>query len=60
MKKSVITGKEMNGTSTSRVNVMRCEQMKLPNSYQSDKSNQCDAQDNDDLYHQNQTDNYFS
>ncbi|CAA3010678.1 syntaxin-61 [Olea europaea subsp. europaea] len=49
VKKSVITGKESNGTSTSSVNGMRRELMRLPNSNQSDKSNQYNAQDNDDF-----------
>ncbi|KAL2529922.1 syntaxin [Forsythia ovata] len=49
VKKSVITGKELNGTSTSSVNGMRRELMRLPNSHQSDKSNQYNPQDNDDF-----------
>lgn len=49
MKKSVITVKESNGPSTSSVNGMRRELMRLPNSNQSDKSNQYNAQDNDDF-----------
>ncbi|KAL2506195.1 Syntaxin [Abeliophyllum distichum] len=49
VKKSVITGKELNGTSTSSVNGMRRELMRLPNSHQSDKFNQYNPQDNDDF-----------
>lgn len=48
MKKSVITGKGSNDTSTSGINGMRRELMRLPNSHQSDISNQY-AQDNDDF-----------
>lgn len=49
MKKSVMTGKQSNGTSTSSVNGMRRELMRLPNSHQNDKLNQYAAQDNDDF-----------
>ncbi|CAA2957803.1 syntaxin-61 [Olea europaea subsp. europaea] len=48
VKKSVITGKGSNDTSTSGINGMRRELMRLPNSHQSDISNQY-AQDNDDF-----------
>ncbi|KAK4487653.1 hypothetical protein RD792_005694, partial [Penstemon davidsonii] len=50
VKNSVATGKESNGTSTSNVNGMRRELMRLPNSHQTDKfNNQYKAQDNDDF-----------
>ncbi|KAI3462414.1 hypothetical protein Pfo_019077 [Paulownia fortunei] len=47
VKKSVVIGNESNGTSTSNVNGMRRELMRLPNLHQTDKSNQYTAQDND-------------
>ncbi|XP_059655376.1 syntaxin-61 [Cornus florida] len=49
VKKAVVTGKELNGTSTSNMNGMRRELMRMPNSHQSDRSNQYIAQDNDDF-----------
>lgn len=48
VKKSAAIGNESNGTSTSNVNGMHRELMRLPNAYQVDKSNQYAAQDNDD------------
>ncbi|KAL6519978.1 Syntaxin-61 [Orobanche hederae] len=47
--KSVITGRELNGTSTSNFNGMHRELMRLPNPHQSDQSSQYHAQDNDDF-----------
>ncbi|CAK9152958.1 unnamed protein product [Ilex paraguariensis] len=49
VKKAVVAGQELNGTSTSNVNGMRRELMRMPNSHQPDKSNQYRAQDNDDF-----------
>ncbi|GMP55032.1 hypothetical protein CsSME_00019987 [Camellia sinensis var. sinensis] len=49
MKKTVVAGKELDITSTSNVNGMRRELMRLPNSHQTDRSNQYAAQDNDDF-----------
>ncbi|EPS61344.1 hypothetical protein M569_13452 [Genlisea aurea] len=48
VKKSVV-GNESNGTSTSNVNGMRRELLRLPNAQSNDKSNQYLAQDNDDF-----------
>ncbi|KAL6498077.1 Syntaxin-61 [Orobanche gracilis] len=47
--KSVITGRELNGTSTSNFNGMHRELMRLPNPHQFDQSSQYRAQDNDDF-----------
>ncbi|THF94572.1 hypothetical protein TEA_009453 [Camellia sinensis var. sinensis] len=49
MKKTVVAGKELDITSTSNVNGMRRELMRLPNSHQTDRSNQYAARDNDDF-----------
>ncbi|KAA8532316.1 hypothetical protein F0562_032349 [Nyssa sinensis] len=49
VKKAVAAGKELNGTSTSSVNGMRRELMRLPNSHQTDRPNQYIAQDNDNF-----------
>uniref|UniRef100_A0A5B7ARI3 t-SNARE coiled-coil homology domain-containing protein n=1 Tax=Davidia involucrata TaxID=16924 RepID=A0A5B7ARI3_DAVIN len=49
VKKAVAAGKEFNGTSTSNVNGMRRELMRLPNSHQTDRSNKYIARDNDDF-----------
>ncbi|KAK6128394.1 hypothetical protein DH2020_037870 [Rehmannia glutinosa] len=49
VKKSVVIGYEANSTSTSNVNGMRRELMRLPNPHQPDKFNQYAAQDNDDV-----------
>ncbi|KAL6971803.1 Syntaxin-61 [Sarracenia purpurea var. burkii] len=50
VKKTVIAGKELDGTSTSNINGMRRELMRLPNSsHQFDRSNQYAVQNNDDL-----------
>ncbi|KAA8527236.1 hypothetical protein F0562_034667 [Nyssa sinensis] len=49
VKKAVAAGKELNGTSTSNVNGMRQELMRLPNSHQTDRSYQYIAQDNDNF-----------
>lgn len=49
MNKSVITGRELNGTSTSNFNGMHRELMRLPNPHQSDQSSQYHAQDNGDF-----------
>ncbi|XP_073126837.1 syntaxin-61 [Henckelia pumila] len=48
VKKSIVTGKELNGTSTSNVNGMRQELMRLPDSRQTDR-NQYIAHSNDDF-----------
>ncbi|XP_075479280.1 syntaxin-61-like [Primulina tabacum] len=48
MKKSVVTGKELNGTSTSNVNGMRHELMRMPDSRQTDR-NQYIAHSNNDF-----------
>lgn len=49
VKKSVVSGKEWNGTSTSDFNGMRRELMRLPNPHQNEKSNQYAARENDDF-----------
>ncbi|PIN24245.1 SNARE protein TLG1/Syntaxin 6 [Handroanthus impetiginosus] len=49
VKKSVVTGNESSGTSTSSVKGFRRELMRLENSHQTDKSNQYNGQDNDDF-----------
>ncbi|GER33967.1 syntaxin 61 family protein [Striga asiatica] len=49
VKKSVVNGQELNGTSTSNFNGMHRELMRLPNSHQPNQSNQYRAQDNDDF-----------
>ncbi|GMP78809.1 hypothetical protein CsSME_00034604 [Camellia sinensis var. sinensis] len=49
MKKKVVAGNELDDISTSNVNGMRRELMRMPNSHQSDRSNQYAAQDNDDF-----------
>jgi len=49
MKKAVVAGKEVNGTSTSNASGMRRELMRMPNSHQTDRSNHYVAQDNDDF-----------
>ncbi|EYU30372.1 hypothetical protein ABFS83_12G048300 [Erythranthe nasuta] len=49
VKKTAVIGNESNGTSTSNVNGMRRELMRVPNPHQTDKSNQyAAAQENDD------------
>ncbi|GFY81289.1 hypothetical protein Acr_01g0010980 [Actinidia rufa] len=47
--KTVVAGEELDGTRTSNLNGMRYEVMRLPNSHQTDRSNQCAAQNNDDF-----------
>lgn len=47
MKKSVLSGKESNDTSTSNFNEMRRELMRLPNPHQPDKSYQYSSQNDD-------------
>lgn len=47
VKKSVLSGSESNGTSTSDISGMRRELMRLPNYNQGDKSNPYAAQDDD-------------
>ncbi|KAK4490640.1 hypothetical protein RD792_001328 [Penstemon davidsonii] len=49
VKKSIVNGEESNGTSTSNVNEMRRELMRLPNPHQADKPNRYAAQDNDNF-----------
>lgn len=49
VKKRVVAGSELDGTSTSNVNGMRRELMRLPNSHQIDISKQYASQDNDDF-----------
>lgn len=49
VKKAVVSGKESNGLSTSSVDGMRRELMRLPNPHQTDRSNQYRTQDNDEL-----------
>lgn len=49
VKKGIVAGKESNGLSTSKVNGMRRELMRMPNSQQTDRSNQYVTQANDDL-----------
>ncbi|KAL2470129.1 Syntaxin [Abeliophyllum distichum] len=49
MKKSVMTGKQSNGSITSSVNGMRRELMRLPDSHQTHKLNQYTPNDNDDF-----------
>ncbi|GFP80090.1 syntaxin-61 [Phtheirospermum japonicum] len=49
VKKSVVTGQELNGTSTTNFNGMRRELMRLPNPHQTDQPNQYRAQDNEDF-----------
>ncbi|KAL0431142.1 UNVERIFIED_CONTAM: syntaxin [Sesamum radiatum] len=49
VKKSLVTRNESNGTSTSNINGMRRELMRIQNSYEAEKSNQYNAQDNDDF-----------
>lgn len=49
VKKAIVAGKESNGLSTSNVNGMRRELMRMPNSQQTDRSNHYVAQANDDL-----------
>ncbi|CAL5348102.1 unnamed protein product [Camellia sinensis] len=49
MKKKVVAGNELDDISTSNVNGMRRELMRMPNSHQTDRSNQYAAQDNDDF-----------
>ncbi|KAL3506878.1 hypothetical protein ACH5RR_032260 [Cinchona calisaya] len=49
VKKALVAGKESNGLSTFNVNGMRRELMRMPNSQQTDRSNQYSAQANDDL-----------
>lgn len=49
MKKAIGAGKESNGLRTSNVNGMRRELMRMPNSQQTDRSNQYTTQANDDL-----------
>ena len=49
MKKTVVSGKKLDSTSTADVNGMRRELMRLPNSHQTEKSNHYASQDNDDF-----------
>lgn len=49
MKKAVESGKGSSTTSHASVNGMRRELMRLPNSHQTDSSNQYAARDNDDF-----------
>ncbi|XP_028053126.1 syntaxin-61-like [Camellia sinensis] len=49
MKNTVVAGKELDIKSTSNVNGMCHELMTLPNSHQTDRSNQYATQDNDDF-----------
>ena len=49
MKKTVVTGEELDGTRTSNLNGMRYVLMRLPNSHQTDGSHHCAAQNNDDF-----------
>lgn len=49
MKKSIVTGKESYGTSTSNLNGMRRELLRLPDSDQKERSNAYSARDNDDF-----------
>lgn len=48
VKKSVVTGKELNGTSTSNFSEIRRELMRMPNPHHADKVQQYNA-DNDDF-----------
>ncbi|KAL7101965.1 hypothetical protein ACP275_08G089200 [Erythranthe tilingii] len=49
VKKLVVNGKELNGTSTSNFNERNRELSRLPNSHQPDKSNYYGGRDNDDF-----------
>lgn len=49
VKKTVVAGKNLDGTSTSNVNGMRRELMRMPNSHQGERSNQYAAANNDDF-----------
>ncbi|KAL7209059.1 hypothetical protein ACSBR1_030749 [Camellia fascicularis] len=49
MKKKVVAGNELDDISTSNVNGMRRELMRMPNSHQTDRSSQYAAQDTDDF-----------
>lgn len=49
VKKAVAAGNDVNGTSTSNASGIRRELMKMPNSHQTDRSNQYIATDNDDF-----------
>ncbi|KAF5942190.1 hypothetical protein HYC85_019832 [Camellia sinensis] len=49
MKKKVVAGNELDDISTSNVNGMRRELMRMPNSHQTDRSKQYAAQDTDDF-----------
>ncbi|XP_009783573.1 syntaxin-61 [Nicotiana tabacum] len=49
VKKSIVTGKESYGTSTSNLNGMRRELLRLPDSDQKERSNAYSARDNDDF-----------
>ncbi|KAK6914466.1 Syntaxin 6, N-terminal [Dillenia turbinata] len=49
VKKSVVAGKELNGTANSNVNGIRRELMRLPDSQHTDRTSQFRAQDNDDF-----------
>ncbi|KAM3337889.1 syntaxin-61 isoform X2 [Capsicum galapagoense] len=49
MKKSVVAGKQSNGTSTSTLGGMRRELLRLPDSDQKERSNAYNARDNDDF-----------
>ncbi|EYU20611.1 hypothetical protein MIMGU_mgv1a011514mg [Erythranthe guttata] len=49
VKKLVVNGKELNGTSTSNFNEKNRELSRLPNSHQPDKSNYYGGRDNDDF-----------
>ncbi|XP_055820585.1 syntaxin-61-like isoform X2 [Solanum dulcamara] len=49
MKKAVVAGKDSNGTSTSNLNGMRRELLRLPDSDQKERSNAYSARKNDDF-----------
>ncbi|KAM4084127.1 hypothetical protein ACJW30_08G109900 [Castanea mollissima] len=49
VKKAVEAGKELNGTSSTSVNGMHRELMRLPKSHQTDRSNQYAGEDDDDF-----------
>ncbi|KAK4607553.1 hypothetical protein RGQ29_001415 [Quercus rubra] len=49
VKKAVEAGKESNGTSSTSVNGMHRELMRLPNSHQTDRSNKYAGEDDDDF-----------
>ncbi|KAF7116790.1 hypothetical protein RHSIM_RhsimUnG0015200 [Rhododendron simsii] len=49
VKKTVVAGRMLDGTSSSNVNGMRRELMRMPNSHQGGRSNQYAAPNNDDI-----------